>query len=780
MDPRPTRSWHRSSTSDHAPPPLDLRLALPALAAWAGAAAGVTGGRIAGLGLGVGFIALAVGLRRRAWTVAGVAAALLGACMVATGWVLVLQSSTPAVWARAGALVEVRAKVSSDARLWAASPTRPEAGVLSVMITQVTAHGQGWSGRLPAELRASGEATELLDQPVGAEITFLALAREPKSGDRSVATLALRNDVQVVSEPGFFAALANRFRAGLRDAMAHSPPQQAGLVPSLVVGDVTAMPEQVKDDFVTTGLTHLTAVSGTNLTLMLAFSLGLARRLGVRGWWLRGSGVLVAIAFIVVCRAEPSVLRAAAMGLVALAATGLARDRARGLRALGLAVLVLVLIDPWLAKSWGFALSVCASAGILWWGSPWQTTLRGWMPGWLAESLAIPLAAQLATQPLVTILSGEVSAVGVAANVAAGPFVGPVTILGLAAALVSLVSPPVAAALGWLAGWCAQPILLIAQFGAAAPAASWRWPPTPVGVVVLAAACLLIAQIVLPRVLPRRWASLLLAALLVAGAFRQPPQPGWPGDWAVIACDVGQGGAQLIRAGPHAAVLVDTGPDPKALSSCLRSAGVRDISLLVITHPHSDHIGGLPAIAGRMPVGMVLTGPEAAGASANPGWAAGLPAPVGTRPGDVVQVAAVRWTTLAAGSVAGGLPTEGPDNAQENDAGVVGRLEVGGLRVLVTGDLEVAGQQALLTSGADLRADVLVVPHHGSPRQDEAFLTAVGAKVALIQVGEDNDYGHPAASTLRMLSTSAAAVFRTDQQGALAVTADGQRVIAQR
>ena len=84
--------------------------------------------------------------------------------------------------------------------------------------------------------------------------------------------------------------------------------------PSLVVGDISHLPEQVKADFKTTGLTHLTAVSGTNLTLMLVFTLGLARQAGVRGWWLRGMAVLVAAAFIVVCRAEPSVLRAAAMG----------------------------------------------------------------------------------------------------------------------------------------------------------------------------------------------------------------------------------------------------------------------------------------------------------------------------------------------------------------------------------------------------------------------------------------------------------------------------------
>ena len=126
------------------------------------------------------------------------------------------------------------------------------------------------------------------------------------------------------------------------------------------------------------------------------------------------------------------------------------------------------------------------------------------------------------------------------------------------------------------------------------------------------------------------------------------------------------------------------------------------------------------------------------------------------------------------------LPSSGPEDAAENDSGVIGLVEVAGLRVLVTGDIELAGQQALLASGADVRADVLVVPHHGSAKQEPTLIQAVGASVALIQVGERNDYGHPAAATLRLLHSSGSSVFRTDQQGAIAVSADGRRVVTQR
>ncbi|WIY83593.1 ComEC/Rec2 family competence protein [Propionimicrobium sp. PCR01-08-3] len=757
------------------------------MSGWAAAGVAVQGGRWVGLAIGMGIVFGSIGLLRRAWTISAVGIAVTGVGMVAGLWVTGLDESLPAQWARDEALVEVTAEVTSDARQWQASGFRPAAGVLPLNVNRVVAHGEEWQGSLPAQLRASGEAAALLDQPVGATVSFIALSRAPEEAERSVATLVLRSEIDAVTGPGTVAAIANRFREGLRQAMARSPTEQAGLVPSLVVGDISNLPQQVKDDFKTTGLTHLTAVSGTNLTLMLAFSLGVARQLGVRGWWLRGMGVVVAFCFIIVCRAEPSVLRAAAMGLIAMAATGVAHDRARGLRALSLAILVLVLIDPWLSRSWGFALSVGATAGILWWAGRWQTMMRGWAPGWLAESLAVPLAAQLATQPIVTALSGQVSIVGLAANVFAGPFVGPVTILGLAAGLVSLVWPGLAILIGWAAGWCVQPIVLIARVTASAPEAAWSWRSTPASLALLGVGCVVIAEQVVPRILAKRLLACGVAFLMVLGAFRSPPQAGWPAQWAVVACDVGQGGAQLIRTGPKEAILVDTGPEPTALRGCLSSVGVSEISLLVLTHSHADHVGGLSSVVGELPVDMVLVGSD----SPDPSALTGLPEPIRTDPGDRIEVGSVTWTTVAAGGdgPSPGAGSEsvgeraGDDSAGEdsgaNDASVTGIIDTGEMRVLVTGDLEVAGQQAALDSGADLRVDVLVVPHHGSSKQDVQFIEATQARIALIQVGENNGYGHPASSTLSMLNHAGVEVFRTDEQGAIAVSADGREVVTQ-
>nr|WP_269458849.1 ComEC/Rec2 family competence protein [Propionibacterium freudenreichii] len=532
-------------------------------------------------------------------------------------------------------------------------------------------------------------------------------------------------------------------------------------------------------------------VSGTNLTLMLVFFMAVARTAGVRGWWLRGLGVVVVAFFVVICRAEASVVRAAAMGLVALAATGRRGTGVAGLRQLSVAVWLVVLVDPWLARSWGFALSATATAGILWWAGPWQARMRRWAPGWLAESLCVPAAAQLATQPLITILSGEISVVGLGANMAAAPFVGPVTVLGLVAALISPVLGPLAQVMGWLAGCCVQPIILIAHLAASAPMATMTWPVSPGSITLLIIFCLMIA-LILGRLVGRRLGCLALAGVMVIACLWRPPLPGWPRDWQVVSCDVGQGDATLIRTGPRAAIVVDTGPEPDAMAACLTTAGVDTVPLLVLTHFHADHIDGTAGVLGSARVGQALVSPLASPAS---GAArvrsqlerAGVEIATAS-PGQEWAIGEGHWRTLQAGSGdVPGQPTSpgaGSESA-ENDASILGLAGNGDLNVLVTGDLEPDGQRNALREVPPqlLRADIVKVPHHGSARQSEDFLAATGARVALVSVGKKNGYGHPAAATLELLMRQQMTIMRTDEQGALAVARHSDRslqVVSQR
>jgi len=462
--------------------------------------------------------------------------------------------------------------------------------------------------------------------------------------------------------------------------------------------------------------------------------------------------------------------------VVALGAVGREAGSGGGLRLVSVAVIGLCFMDPWLSRSWGFGLSVAACVGIVWWGRRWAEALGRWLPGWLAEAVAVPLAAQVATQPLVTALSGAVSVVGVPANAVAGPFVGPATVLGFAAAGVAWLVPWLGQVLAWGAGWAAEPILLIAEYGASLPGATIRWPASAFAMVLVVAGSVAIGLLA-PWVLRRWWLVLPVAVLLVVALLRAPYHVGWPpASWQVVACDVGQGDATVVEVAAGQAILVDTGPDPVALLACLDQLGVEAIPLLVLTHYHADHVGGVEALLASRPVGRVVVSPTASPVATARAISAelaqrGIPLSVAV-PGQELIIGDAQWQTVAAGLLLGSGGT-GAESSEENNSSIVGRVLVPGLSLLMTGDIEPEGQRAILAAGGDVRATVLKVPHHGSSRQDPAFLKATGARIALIEVGKDNTYGHPAAKTLRTLEGLGMQVMRTDQQGAVAVGISG-------
>src|SRR3954454_271383 len=321
------------------------------------------------------------------------------------------------------------------------------------------------------------------DVQLGSRLRVAGRLDRSDGGDLA-AVLIARGPPHVVAEAGRLLAAVDQVRAGIRAAVAGQPRDPRTLVPALVDGDDGGLSDDVSADFRTAGLTHLLAVSGTNLTLIVGFLLIMARWCGVRARGLVLVGVLGVIGFVLLARTEPSVLRAAVMGSVALVGMG-TLGRERGTRALGIAVVVLLLLDPWLARSAGFALSVCATGGILYLAPGWRDALRRWLPGWAAEAIAVPLAAQLACSPLVPAISGQVSLVAVAANMLVAWAVGPATVLGLAGGLLTLAWAPVGRLCGTLASWCVAWLVTVARHGAALPTAAVGWGTGPVALALL-------------------------------------------------------------------------------------------------------------------------------------------------------------------------------------------------------------------------------------------------------------------------------------------------------
>ncbi len=410
----------------------------------------------------------------------------------------------------------------------------------------------------------------------------------------------------MLTPPGPLWRGADAVRESLRESVAQRPPSQRALVPALVNGDDAGLDPELADDFRETGLTHLLAVSGTNLTLVVGFLLVLSRWLGVRGRWLYAVGALGIVGFVLIARTEPSVVRAAAMGTVALLAMG-TDGRQRGARALGAAVVALLLVDPRLSLSIGFALSVTATAGIILLAPGWRDALASWLPRWLAEAIAVPATAQLACTPLVAAISGQVSVVAVVANLAVAPAVGPATVLGLAGGLAGLVWPPAGAFLGTLASACVAWIVTVARRGADLPTAAVDWGTGVRSLVVLGVLAVLIA-VLAPFVLRRRDTGIGCCCLMAVAVLVPLPTPGWPpSGWVFAACDVGQGDALVLRAGSGSGIVVDAGPDPAAVDDCLRRLDVTRVPLVLLTHFHADHVDGLTGVLSGRAVGAIET-----------------------------------------------------------------------------------------------------------------------------------------------------------------------------
>ncbi|AZM50669.1 hypothetical protein DMB38_09485 [Streptomyces sp. WAC 06738] len=609
-------------------------------------------------------------------------------------------------------------------------------------------------------------------------------------GGRAVgAVLRVAGDgpPDVVGGPSAAQRAAGALRAGLREATDGLTADARALLPGLVVGDTSRIPAELQDAFHATDLTHLLAVSGANFTILLALLIGpphlaaraerrgLAPRLGIP---LRATallGGLLTLGFVVVCRPEPSVLRAAVCGLLTLLALGTGRRRSL-LPALAAAVLLLVLYDPWLAREYGFLLSVLATAALLTLAPRWSAALRARrVPPRLAEALAAAGAAQAVCAPVVAVLAARVCLVAIPCNLLAEFAVAPATVLGFAALAVALPAMPVAEVLATPAGWAAEWIAAVARTGAALPGATYGWPGGWYGGLALAAATppLLLG---FRRLARRRWLCVACALLVLLAVLRPVPLTrvltGWPpAGWRLVACDVGQGDALALAAGDGEAVVVDTGPDPALVDRCLRDLGVRRIPLVVLTHFHDDHVAGLAGVLRGRAVGAIQVGgldepPGQAAAVRRTAAAAGVPV-VRARPGERRRVGGLSWQVVwpAAGA---------PPPAEPNDASVTLLVETAGLTVLLPGDLEPPAQRALLAAVPRLpRLDALKVPHHGSAYQDHELLRRLRPRFALVSAGAGNPYGHPSPRTVAALRAQGAAVLRTDLHGPLALTAEG-------
>lgn len=763
----------------------DLRLLPGATCVWALAVLGITAGGAAAIAAGAVLVSLALtaltllGPARAARTVlshlalVGLAALLLIPALLRHD-----DSSGQLEQAAADGLVaELTVVASADP---AAPSGGPEWSRSGLQMRARIVPGPARIGRdqvtlraaVPVLVRADGEAAEQLGRIRDGERAEL---RAAVTGDESLrilrATEVRPADGAGGDGPG---SARHRLREIARQATAQLPDDEAALVRGMTTGDTSGMGERAEEIMRRAGISHLVAVSGANIALVLAAVLGPMLLAGVR----RRPRLLVAAAvvagYVWLVGDEPSVQRAATMAAPLLAAR-FAGVRASPVAALALTVALWSVLDPVTAASIGFLLSALATGAILLAAPPLARTLeqmsRGRIGRTTALVIAVPLVAQAACTPVLILLAPEVSVWAVPVNMLVAPLVGPSTVLGLIALLLGVVWPGGAALLYGIAAGGAHLVLLTARTADALPGSRIAVPEGTMGVLG-AIAVLLVAGIALAarhRPMVRWGVAVLLVIALAPGIGRMLPTSR-PESWSLALCAVGQGDALLLRpagaarAGPT--VLVDTGPEPEELRACLDLLRVKSIDLLVLTHPHADHIGGRAALTGER--------------APHEQWVCPLPAAAaGVVPGAPVEIATtgrrwerdglalrVLWPDSAEAAERASAAEHGSGEGDAaNDCSIA--LEVlwpDGTRLVTLGDLEPAGQEQV-AAGSPGEADIVKVAHHGSRFQHAPLYEQLDPDLALVPVGKENTFGHPTEETLALVRGLGARVLRTDEHG---------------
>ncbi len=636
--------------------------------------------------------------------------------------------------------------------------------------------------------------------------------------------------------PGSLQGLPNQFRGRIYELRRHLartlddslPPSQAALAQALLLGLRGQLADEVTENFRQTGTSHLLAISGLHLGILLLMSLGLLH--GLLG---RHTPIPLALTvalvwvYVLVSGAPASVVRAAIMGSVFLFALGVGRPRENLSPALALSAILMTALDPKLVTQISFQLSFAAMAGIVL-ALPWQEAVsqgvanrfegRRWLgasavgvvAGWVLAAAIVSMAATLATFPLVALNFKQIPLLGIPATILATPLLPFALGGGMAVDLAGSIHP----ALGQLAGLPGSiPLTALLQLVEWMP----KWTVATSGE---------------PYPLTWAWYGLLLTLLVLAGSrtyrtqvlyrFRKalaadntlPSEPGWergmkpyvglvagclmlvaglafllvpaltPGDGRlrVHFLDVGQGDSIFIETPSGRQILIDGGPEFGGAALHLQNHlpwWDRSLDLLVATHLDADHSRGLLRVLDSYKVGTVAVGVADLESSLYPQWIKAV------EQGNhaVAKLVAGQELALEEGITLRVLhppsvPLRGPAWDSNNNS-IVLKLDFGEISFLLTADIEAEAERYIVRNSLELESDVMKAAHHGSNSSSTAtLLKTVNPRWAVISAGEDNQYGHPHPSVVSRLKeiVGEEGVFSTAAQGTIEFTTDGKRL----
>ncbi len=575
-----------------------------------------------------------------------------------------------------------------------------------------------------------------------------------------------------------------------------------GLMTGIVLGETQDIPQDVEADFKATGLSHILAVSGLNISILIIAFGYLIRTATIN---MGQSGRIAAFAvtagavvfYMFITELQPSVVRAGLMGLAALVAILFSR-RGDAFPALAAAAMAILVVEPAALFSIGFQLSFAATIAILIFTPKLETAFRA-KHGGLGAAASLTLAAQLGVAPLLILYFGQLSLISITANVLVSPAISPATILGLLITLAGAVSIGLARVVAVIAEPCLAYIAGTARYFAGWPFASISLTPISAPYVAAYYVLLGLAYIGLVRYndwrstkatindFPnRRFArtttvSIILASFVVGlfgcQAVKSKPPPGL----RAVFIDVGQGDATLIQAEDGATVLIDGGPEPERITTVLKSYGIKTIDLMIVTHAHSDHVGGLESVIEDLSIKKTVL-PE--GSSAQKQYRRivkvlernRVESATGRQGQDYAVGKYLKASILSPDEAT--LNITGADESDDaNNRAVVTLIQYKKIKLMLAADIELSTEQSLIDDQDIEDVDVLKVPHHGSKNGANArFIEATQPEIAVISVGARNPFHHPAPSTLTKLRQVGAAVYRTDKNGSVIIESDGSTI----